>query len=883
MEVKNFKKNVFLVSMGSTVLVLSYLLIFMVVNKISPFGECTFAVEDCYLYPRPLLVMLHEKLTNGESLSYQWCGGLGNDFLVCYFYAFASPFNILIYFFDYSSIDSFISLTVVFKIALSAGFFSVFLCNKSCFEKRLSLNKCIWIVAFSCCYALSNYMCAYFTQIMWLDSLMVFPIIMLGYDRVKEQNRFIIYILSLGYSVYCNYYVSFMICIFILFYYIFDEHKNIKEFLLTGLHFLGYSILSLMLSGVSLVVSYMGIMKTTSMNAEPIRHYWYGDFSLIFRQLLILSKPILASRNNIDTNIYCGTLVVFLVILYAISHISSIKEKIRRISLIVILIISMNENYINCIWHGFHQQNNVPNRFSVFLIFLLIITATEVIVKIQDINMKELFLSFGLAIIFPFVIYIFTSFNGIIDSKYIIEIYLALIVLYGGGLLGILFSKKAKRSAVSVAVGIVLVVEVLFNSFFTLKIGTFNVENVKREEKNVSDAKMIVEQTNDDIFYRSEIIGNDNCNYNALYGMKGWAAYNSTMPYNTLGFLCNMGYHLSTNNIMNHESVSVINSILGVKYIYDISPDSIYANMMEYTNVCTNKNVKVFQNMNYLPLGYGVNKEVQKLSGSFLAYPSISLDNNPMNNINCLIEAFSGKENIINNTQPEIEINFSGCNGNAYMSENQSLLIGYEVKENDYNVEIGFKPVETGEQYVALYDTNPDLVSVYINDKLIKQNKYLNQGMIGIGGVTPDDYVKVVLAMNREFQDKTCRNAEVCVRCGIVDYDVYNEVINNLKQNELRIESFEDDRIVASIDLDKDKMLFTSIPYDDGWHIYENGKEIDKICLVGAFIGADLGEGEHRIEIRHVSEGLYIGWGISFIALCIFLVIIIYNIKRNKK
>ena len=68
-------------------------------------------------------------------------------------------------------------------------------------------------------YALSGYMAAYSWNIMWLDCIILFPLIMLGLERLVYERRWGLYCLSLGLSILSNYYISIMICIFMVIYF----------------------------------------------------------------------------------------------------------------------------------------------------------------------------------------------------------------------------------------------------------------------------------------------------------------------------------------------------------------------------------------------------------------------------------------------------------------------------------------------------------------------------------------------------------------------------------------------------------------------------------------------------------------------------------------
>ena len=854
----------------STFVVLAFMLVFMYIHKIAPFGTYSFAKGDCFVYTRPLLVMLHDKLNHGNGFMYQWSGGLGSDFLVNYFYALSSPFNFLVYFFDYSKIDSFISLTVAFKISISASTMCFYLCNRN----KMMNGSYFLVGALSCCYALCNYMCAYFTQPMWLDSLAVFPIVMLGYDRLKNNNKFVLYTLSLAYCIYCNYYLSYIISIFILLYYLVDEHESLKDFIFKGLRFAIYSILSFLISGVSLYVSYKGIMKTVSMDESKITHSWYGNFAYILRQFYILSKPIISSSNDNDTNIYCGLICLFLFFVYLFSTLIPKKKKISQIILVIFLLISMNENLINCIWHGFHQQHNVPNRFSFLLVFIMITISSDVLENIKELTSKTIIAAWVISLVLPIVIYCINDFNGIIPSKFIIEISLFVMMIYGVFFTVLSFRKDNTNVFLSALIGVIIFCELVFNALFTLKEGIYYVGYKQTHESNVYNLMNNVESKTDDMFYRSETIEFTAPNSNSIYGMKGWAAYNSTMPKYISNFLNNMGYHYSANCLLNTDDVSIVNSLLGVRYIYDSLPVSFYDNMIGYERVAEFEDVKVYQNNYQLPLGYGICKENLN---SFKFSPGYSFEN-----INNLVYSLSGEGDIISVVQPDLQVDFDGCNCEIADSNNGRLNLLFQRTESEFDVVFEFNVQEAGDYYFELFEDPFLVVSVYSNDTFIKESDYLSNGIINLGFVSPEDKIKIVLSNKKDDLDVDSNVTNMFVRIGLVNPNVYNEMVSILSKNPMNLESFHDTYIKANVNLADNQILFTTIPYDEGWHVYEDGKEIQKQRVAGAFIGLDLGKGKHNLEFKYTTEGFYVGLLISIVGWIIFGVLFIYSKIKSK-
>ncbi len=77
--------------------------------------------------------------------------------------------------------------------------------------------------------------------------------------------------------------------------------------------------------------------------------------------------------------------------------------------------------------------------------------------------------------------------------------------------------------------------------------------------------------------------------------------------------------------------------------------------------------------------------------------------------------------------------------------------------------------------------------------------------------------------------------------------------------------------------------LFTSIPYDFGWTIKDNGKEINFFSIQGGFLGIELPAGNHELELTYHVPGFKLSFIISTIALVTTCaLIIIQHQKRNQ-
>ena len=99
------------------------------------------------------------------------------------------------------------------------------------------------------------------------------------------------------------------------------------------------------------------------------------------------------------------------------------------------------------------------------------------------------------------------------------------------------------------------------------------------------------------------------------------------------------------------------------------------------------------------------------------------------------------------------------------------------------------------------------------------------------------------------------------------------------------ISSFRSSDIKATVHVTNDRpILFTTIPYDDDWHIYCDGEEIETIATVeDAFLGAALPEGDHEIELKYTAHFAREGLIISLAGAAILVGIIIFSLIRRRK
>ena len=862
--VKNKIKNNY-TCISSMIIVTVFMLLYMQHYQIAPFGIRTLSTSDCTLQIQPFLSIFKRKLENHEPLSYYWNSGLGGDFLPTYFYYLASPINFLIILFD--DFNSFLSIEILIKVSISAATFGYYLSHRNG-----KIKNSIYYIALSCSYALCNYVCGYYYQIMWFDSFMIFPLIMLGYEKLLNNKKPLLYILTLAYSLYCNYYISYIICLFLLINYLYNKHESVKSFFYKGFLFAISSIISAGIAALSLIPSYIGLTKTGSIGKDVITHSWYSNIFDVIKRMFILSKPVVLSKIESDANIYCGTVVLITISIFILSKEIDLFSKIKRIILLALLLISMNESILNFIWHGFHKQISVPNRFSFLFIFLLLTTAADVLDSINKRSRKSIITALILAEILPVISYVFTDFDSILTSHQILLLS-AIIILSYSILLLVATTDNIKLKKIMLSLlSVSIIVELVFNAMINLKINLSNSVINEAIIDSTQTAKKYIVNNDDSIFYREDISDTNFDNQNAINNFKGIGYFNSTINTQIPKFYQFVGIQTGHPHAVYSQPTYFINDILGVKYIYCYENMDSYINDDHYTLIYNNDGINVYKNEHYLSLGYGVKRSIEDFS--FVS------NNIKTANINLLANKATGIDNIITEKYPNYNISYTGCE--IGIGDTKYLSIQYENASPNKCINISFQVESPGMYLLYLREDNEDIINITINGSQNKKNDRIINGYIILGKLNTGDNIDITATTKTDDPLSVISNtSELMISVNMINEENYNKFINILSANQMEVKSFKDTELVGNINLEADQLFFTTIPYDEGWHVYENGKELKKERLAGTFIGLDLGAGEHSLTFKFVPQGLYLGIIITTISW-ILLIILCIILKKTR-
>lgn len=843
--------------------------------EVYPFGENSVLVLDLngqYVY---YFEALRDIITDGGSLLYSWGRALGGEFLGIFAYYLSSPFSFIVALYPKGMITEALLTIVLLKVGCCGATIAFYL------HKRVRTGNTKKII-FSVLYALSAYVVVFGHNVMWLDAVIWLPIITYALEELIRKGRFKLFVVSLAMAVMANFYIGYMICIYVViyfFYWYFAHNENGENnFWDERAHFfkaLGrtalYSFIAVAIAAWIILPTWYSLKFGKTTFSDPSY-----DFTQKFDFLALISKFLYGSYDTVRPEglpqVYCGILTLILAPLYFFAKKISAREKILSAVLIIVLTLSFNGSLIDLFWHGMQQPNWLNYRYSFMLIFFLIVLSCKALAAIEQIDFKWVAV---IGLIWCFVIMMIQALEyehidditSIWPSLILVPIFLIVIYSIKHGWLGH---------------GAVLILAVIiFVETFTA--GLLNV-NALDEDVVISSRTSYVSymekfspifneiQDADDSFYRMEKTDHRKTNDPFAFNIKGLSNSTSTLNAAQIDFLYKLGYSSKSHWSKYLGGNPVSDSLLGLKYIVYNNKD--VNDLYELYTADESNGLEAYLNPYALSVVYASNPAICELD--LTAYHT------PFERLNAMITALLGESTTVEVFK---KVSFGE---EDFENLERSYIAGHakfapvnsaESSRVVYNLEL-----RSGTRLFCFFPSEyPREVSLSANGAS-KGSFFENETdrIIDLGEFS-DDRVAVSLLLEDE-------NLYISEKSDFyfayIDEEVFKDAMTRLAKGNLDITEHSDTRLYGTVNVAEDQnVLFTTIPYDEGWNVYIDGKKTEIIKTVDSMMSVEITSGEHTVEFRYLSDSFVYGCVITAVGIAGFVAAVFverYLVKRRK-
>ena len=829
-----------------------------------PFGNNTLLtvdLKDQYISFFSYLKQLFS--SGGGSPFYTFSKNLGGDMIGLGAYYLMSPLNLIFLLFDISKFPTAVLLLTLIKIGLSGFTMSLFLNRKETNAETLM---------FSTAYALMSYNIAYQQNIMWLDGIILLPVVIWGIEKIAEGKPPYLYVFSVAASIIINYYIGFMICIFSAIYFtcrfLFfrgDSHislrdkKSLKPVACFGVS----SVLAGGLSGFVLLPTLHSLQSgkaSFSLSALTLD----GNF----RFLDLFSKLVMGSYDRRQMisglpNIYCGMFVIAFCILFFMSDKVRVREKLGFGIMLIAVAASFYVDALNLIWHGLNSPAWFPYRYSFAFSFLLILCAYTGYRKLsKDMPIGKVILVFlTISALFMFIErieYGFLSVRKIYLSIAITALTLAMFALR--------FRKLGQTrwlnsKLICITAACICFVDLGANAYLTLH--WMNYENYDSYASFVQVNQPIVSQIKEDdsSFFRMEKTYRYSNNDAMMLNYNGLSHYSSSEKAFVKSFMGKMGFRNNGNwAYYNQGSTISVDSLLGVKYLLTKN-----ATAKPYDLLWERDGVSVYQNPYALPIGFLVDEGIM----------DVSLDETNLFELqNSIWASMAGRAE----GKLFAPASIAGMDIVNLVEEESPSGIRYIKEDRNKEASITFFVEALSDDPLYAYFPAPRLrqVDLFLGEEPL--GIYFTTwryDIIELGSFTAGEQIALKMKLNA---DEVFIDAQLFYH---QDMGIFEEYYRELSESPFNISRYTDSYFDGEITNPGAKrfVLFT-IPYEDDWKIRVNGTPVSAVKVFDTLMAVEVSEGTHSITLRYVSGNLYLGVAVTAFSCIILLTLHIVSRKK---
>ncbi len=755
--------------------------------------------------------------------------GLGQSFATIYYYGMYNPIVLISFVFKNITTKDYIAIINLIIILNNVISMRYLLKKRNVSEKSSRIVSVLF--AFSGCYIyhLTNHILfIYYVPIMIYSLLYI--------HRIVEKNKYYYLPIFIGLIFYTNFYFAPVISVvqFVYFNIVLMENKS-KKIVKKNTHYLFYYLLGVLIGSVMIITQFclasIGARGSIDLTDE------IGFFKYIY---ILLAEPFSSGIGYIALVSIVGSILIY-------------KKKRLPLYLNLIIFLLICFAPFNLILNVFQYYNS---KIIIYILPFLFISLAYV----MDMVPRKILMILILALSTYTAMYLYS----IEEYEYILfNIVNGLLLIY------YLYLTSSKNNIIK-SLTLLLIAIVGFASFIditkvedmdTYQVGLPTYSNEYIELSNLSEGDYGYRQLpNISYVYESNSLPYNSAQIPSLY--------TSLENNNYINFI-NGIYRWESVDTPRIQSLEMFNNMylrnyLGIKYYYDLDG-----------NLVVNDDVN--------SIVYGVDK----------------------NDVYDFSELMS-----LSKSERDIAIN------QALFTESAS---NYNVYENKFDVKkilehneefIFFKPEIANESVSGNYKLPENikdkegtiiitLDASYVENPKIDQMEYLkveNHRASALSkGRYYDDQNLITFVLDKpagmdELNYSVAPNID-----GISDPVVYSNLniyfqeTSDFESNKLDITKPTEFELIpnsgykATINMEEEGYLATTIPYDEGFTVKIDNEEVEYELINGCFLGAKLPKGEHEIEITYEIIGFKLGMLLTIIGILLTIFIILYHKLYKEK
>lgn len=844
---------------------------------------------DTYAAYWPMYAFIRDYFHSLQFSGWSFQQGLGSSVISAAPFIF-DPYNIFIIPFDKNNIDVGIFLAVTAKTFSLAMFAFLYM-------RRLGYRG-IPLIASSLSYTFCGFFIGWGQHYQFATAFVLFTLVMFCFEGWLNSSRWFSFLISISLLAAFWPYALFMTLIFLAIYYIFRYAQlyifNWQDFFARSFSTAGLILLGITLAGIFFFPQVYVITQSTRVDGHILPSISFATLNEYYTILMRLFSNGLLGVNYFSgyENYYEAPFFyasILTIILMPRLFFSDIRKK-RYIWILFICVFSLVfPSFTNPIFGAFSAYSY---RWTFVLVPIFAITLAETLSLIDNNSHKWVYIIVVLFSLGLCVVALLSNqprYPGILGLGIAIS---AAIIMISSTLYGVALFKFNKQVTLYYLLAI-LVFEVALTGFVTVNWrGTVPASYKTQTPYFDSSTNKALEAISpgDTGFFRINKVYDYIYLTDALFqGFYGEKQYSSIIP----GYIwewedlfglrgANSVYLFGLSDRQSLRDISAVKYMLtkrnhlysGYDYVMQVGDTYIYRN--------NNVSPLGIVYKNYISLDNF--KELDWSDKQYILYDAVVVPNEFKKSLSNVNEVYKPLLKDLLPVSLEEEIVYNGL----------------RIEENDFPNHLVFTSTDVNPQFsVKFLETSDTSVAVLFS---------VNSSVDGIGKVyfknPGSDYNEndsVSFKLQKDAHDYYVTipvtgidavRLDVAESIGTFSIDGFSVFHRDdkgistqaslLASSGININTLSNDYISGSTNLDYSGLVYFSIPFDQGWKVYLDGKLSEKIRANVAFTGVYVGPGKHTIELKYSIPWLKEGMIISISAFVSIIVILLVKSKKRR-
>lgn len=846
---------------------------------------------------------------------------IGSDTIGSMSYVFMDPFNYIAAAFPIEHIDIGYSVACVLRM-FTAGI------TMMCFLRYHKYSDFKTVIG-GLSYALCNWGVGVMNHGFFMVPFMLFPLVILGIDKVFDKKSPLILIISVALSLVTSVYLSYMTAlsafVYILVRSLLDKDiKEIKTFFQYILKFIGFVIIACLIASPILVS-----MLYTILNASK----GTGVEPHLLPTLKEIVNFIPAFSNNTEESIsygYIGINALFAAWLPLVAISAVKKKKLPAIMCMFNILMELLPVW-GMIMNGFSYR---VGRWCYALAFFAVYALVDELKPVKELSEHEKKICVCWIFTQAALIVLLKSFTATFSTAtVVISLWnCAFMMMFISGYIS---SKRMMLSLLAVNIG--MTYSLTYSTYCVNKVNSYIGSGLSYNaySKSVMRAYDDIEKNDKDYFrvdynehydsgMKRQRYSITAANENLFWGARGVSGYLSTFDQSIVDFndgVLNSTSNYNRINLYSFDNRARLNFLNGVKYYFYEENSSYASNHKKYAgygyeSIQSVNGVAVMKSSMHPALGYVFYRSLTEAE-----YNELS----PLEKEQCLMKnVVVGDDDSIILDAPELSADITEL-GYRIAEDSKIQIVNGEfiVNGSADQIKLEIDEFENAELYVELIDVEKTPFD-YSDWLELKQeqgeavSRYQRMTYI-IDSLFLESYGDFRIYLSSDGVEKRVRNTlgeppgrsdiynymanlgykeeggkEITLKFTaegkytIGDIKIYAVPIESFVQdaeqlsaNRFEITSYEKDRIIGNCAADDDGLLFVSIPYHKGWSAVVDGQETDIIKVDICYLGIPVSKGEHTVEL--VFRPIFFNATLVMMAAGIMLTVVIVIVYRKSE